>query len=856
MVKLWSFCHFDQVPSNTGDKNSIDCITNTNNTPHTQTPIFPRLKNTKHTETFIFASLNCQSLKNKTLRIMDYLKETKINVAFLQETWMRKADKSIYAKIKEYGFGVYDYTRETREGGGVAIVHEQRLDIRKMSMKPDTKFNTFEHICCTMILNKTIFKLINIYRPPYSINNKFTIREFFNEFIEFLSIIVDFKGTLLILGDLNINLLDKTSPYTSEFLAILNSYDLKQLVESSTHTKGGLLDVIILEEKFQNPGMEVETCKDFMTDHYLNKISINISNTITKPKIIQKEIRTTKNYNVEQLVRDVELSNLCKPEFFTKLSPFECTELYNKTMSNLYDHHCPIVVRRYRQDKIRPPWYNSELQKMKQNKRRMERKFKKIPIEANKIKLKESRNQYNDALKRFRSSYYKSKIQNCEKEPKILFNILGKLCGTTKERTLPKFDSEKVVAEQFSEFYIEKILKIRKDIEENKTNSTIWTDKPEEACRIHMTNFVELKPEELNLILNSMKKKTSKLDPVPTTFVKNVFPQLLPFFLYLINSSIRTSSFPENLKHARVTPVIKDPKLNSDDLTSYRLISNLPFLSKILEKTLHIQLDNYIEQQDLHAKFQSAYRKNNSCETAIIRVMDDIQQDLFYKNYVALLLLDASSAFDTVDHSILWYKLEHEFHIGGSALSMIKSYLKNRSFSVAVNNTISKPKELQNGVPQGSILGPLTYILYTKELELIAKKYNMNINTYADDIQLYISFSFNDINKTNQNVTECLLCIKEWMDSKYLKLNTKKTQLKIFNPYHNNIPFQINYLGEIIDPIDEINILGIRFTNNLDLTAFILKKVWACNLQLRNLNHIRDSLPFKTRLTLITSTII
>ena len=94
------------------------------------------------------------------------------------------------------------------------------------------------------------------------------------------------------------------------------------------------------------------------------------------------------------------------------------------------------------------------------------------------------------------------------------------------------------------------------------------------------------------------------------------------------------------------------------------------------------------------------------------------------------------------------------------------------------------------------------------------------------------------------------------MDSKYLKLNTTKTQLKIFNPYHNNIPFQINYLGEIIDPIDEITILGIRLTNNLDLNAFILKKVRACNLQLRNLNHIRDSLPFKTRLTLITNTII
>ena len=236
--------------------------------------------------------------------------------------------------------------------------------------------------------------------------------------------------------------------------------------------------------------------------------------------------------------------------------------------------------------------------------------------------------------------------------------------------------------------------------------------------------------------------------------------------------------------------------------------------------------------------------------------MNDIQESIYNKNHVALLLLDSSSAFDTVDQDILLNKLKYTFKIGNNSLGMIQSYLKDRSFSVSCNNTVSKSKNLNTGVPQGSLLGPLMYILYTKDLENIAHSFEMKINTYADDIQLFISFSLCDTQHSIDKMTNCLNKIKEWMDTNYLKINTGKTQLKLFNPCLENIPFQLNFDNNTIDPIDEINILGVRLKKNLDLSAFIGRKVRSCHLQLRNLYHIRQSIPFNVRVTLVVSTII
>ena len=219
-------------------------------------------------------------------------------------------------------------------------------------------------------------------------------------------------------------------------------------------------------------------------------------------------------------------------------------------------------------------------------------------------------------------------------------------------------------------------------------------------------------------------------------------------------------------------------------------------------------------------------------------------------------MLDNSSAFDTVDHDILIRKLQNHFYVGEKAIKLIRSYLTNRTFSVILDNIESKQRSLRHGVPQGSLLGPLLYILYVKEIERIATKHGIKINTYADDVQLYVSFRLEEKNNIKQKLEQFLVEIQHWMDRNFLKLNSNKTELKLFTPNKMNTSFDLNFNNTHIECTDEINLLGVKIKHNFDFTAFVSKKVRSCNYKLRNLWHIRNSLPLNSRVIMVTNLII
>lgn len=193
------------------------------------------------------------------------------------------------------------------------------------------------------------------------------------------------------------------------------------------------------------------------------------------------------------------------------------------------------------------------------------------------------------------------------------------------------------------------------------------------------------------------------------------------------------------------------------------------------------------------ANFSPLTEKNFSCETALTRVVGDIQYFVSEGFCVLLVLLDNSAAFDTVDHSILLKRLELNFNIKQDALCMINSYLSNREFSVAINEEIGKSNHLKHGVPQGSILGPLFYILYVKNVEQILQQNGVEASLYADDVQLYVKFKPELINNAVEIVEKCVKEIKTWMNSCFLKLNPEKNHDETFHPAKNNL---INFSPE------------------------------------------------------------
>ena len=247
---------------------------------------------------------------------------------------------------------------------------------------------------------------------------------------------------------------------------------------------------------------------------------------------------------------------------------------------------------------------------------------------------------------------------------------------------------------------------------------------------------------------------------------------LLPVLTKMINISIETATVP--VQEAMIKPKLKKEPVNHEEYANFRPISNLKYISKMIEKAISYQLTNYLRDNDPEESLQSAYKTFHSTETALVKVHNDIVSAIDSQSYVILLLLDLSAAFDTVDHKILLQRVSSCFGINGKTLCWFKSYLENRKQVVNLKGATSCSKDLRCGVPQGSVLGLILYVLYTSPLGDIVKSRGLSCHFYADHSQLYCSFKLHDQVDSVQVIESCLNDSDAWMLANMLKLNRDK----------------------------------------------------------------------------------
>ena len=223
----------------------------------------------------------------------------------------------------------------------------------------------------------------------------------------------------------------------------------------------------------------------------------------------------------------------------------------------------------------------------------------------------------------------------------------------------------------------------------------------------------------VKLVITKSAPKTCSLDPIPTPLLLEILDCLLPSLTALINSSLSSGLFPQAFKSAVIFPLLKKPSLDPNELKNFRPISNLPFISKIIEKLVLVQIYRHLSANNLLNQFQSAYRPGHSTETALLKIVNDLLS-LDDGNIYLLASLDLSAAFDTIDHDILLHRLQHDFGLSGTVLDWLSSYLSGRIQSVSVHSHTSVPASVSCGVPQGSVLGPIMFVLYTTPLSLLS----------------------------------------------------------------------------------------------------------------------------------------
>ena len=257
-----------------------------------------------------------------------------------------------------------------------------------------------------------------------------------------------------------------------------------------------------------------------------------------------------------------------------------------------------------------------------------------------------------------------------------------------------------------------------------------------------------------------------------------------------------------------------------------------------------MQLNNYLGKNDLHEPLQSAYKIFHSTETALITITNDTMLLLDKGEDVFLVLLDLSAAFNTVNHTLWLAGLQKSFGIRGTVLQWFNSYLSDRTQFVNINEVNSTICDLLMGVPQGSVLGPVLYLLYTAPLAKVIRSYGLDYHLYADDTQLYFAFKLVDVDATKLRIENCISAICHWMDLNKLKLNHDKMEvMPIHSKYHPSPSFQSLCVGdEIVAASQLARSLGIIFDEHMSFHPHVSSICRSSFYHLRNPSRIRKYL--------------
>ena len=530
---------------------------------------------------------------------------------------------------------------------------------------------------------------------------------------------------------------------------------------------------------------------------------------------------------------------------------------FNSTLAAVFDKHAPVHQLKVR-DGNPTPWYGEvadQLVELKKKRRSAERNWRSKRDTVHKQIYDVAKQKVTDLVDKAKMTHYSSLVASSS-TCKQLFHNMSPLLGKNSPVILPSIFKEDALPDTFADFFQKKILDIRKQFPSTdqsfSTNSAPFSGTP-------LSHFSPVTEDFVRETILQTPPKSCEIDPIPTKLLIKHLDILLPTITNIMNQSITSGIVPSDFKFAIVKPLLKKSNLDPNDLKNYRPISNLPFLSKLLERLILHQLFSHLTMNNLLNPHQSAYRPRHSTETLLLRVLNDLLVCLDKDKTAILLLLDLSAAFDTIDHEILLSRLENNFGIQGIALNWFRSYLIDRKQAVLINNMRSAEQTLEFGVPQGSVLGPILFILYTSPLSNLIESHAVSHAMYADDTQVGHAKSAPHYNELVQTLQECVTEIKSWMSDNRLKLNDGKTEaLRVCPPSidPSSLPSSIAIGNTNISFSNSVRDLGVFIDQNLSMKQHIAKTCQSAYHDIRRIGSIRQFLTVDATKTLVSAYIL
>ena len=713
----------------------------------------------------------------------------------------------------------YEFTPTDSSKGGTLIYinkdvkHKIRTDLQMEKSKEIE--STFIEVLEPNPKDNQIFGCI--YKHP-----KVSINEFKNDFLAPVleKISTENKETVL-MGDFNINLLNYNSDNdTSSFVDLMYSSSFFPTINSPTRvttTSETLIDNIFYNNitKTIVSGNIASSISDHLTQYLI--IKHEQINPVSRKQI---EINSFRNYDKDIFSADLKGVDWINYLQINQNNPHHSFELFINKVDLIFNKHCPKKTISLTQKNPNKPWLTAGILKSIKVRDKLSKQFCKCKNILRKSELREKYRTYRNQivnLKRIcKEDYFKNFFMQNRINSKKVWDGIRTLINTKKRKSSNQINlnindktitDETQIANHFNVFFTSIATKLLKKIPPTtKTVLLFLRNSNENSFFLTPTT-----PKEIEDIISKLKLgKAVGPNSIPTRILKDHKKVLSKPLSDLINSSFNLGIFPDLLKLAKVIALFK--KGDPQSCNNYRPISLLSNLSKIIEKLLYQRLYSFLEQHNCLFNYQFGFRNHHSTNHALISITEKIRKALDDGKYASGVFLDFQKAFDTVNHNILLSKLEH-YGIRGIPLNFLKTYLQNRQQYVSINNSSSDILTIENGVPQGSVLGPLLFLIYINDLNNAVK--HSDIHHFADDTNvLYVSNSLKDI---NNKINHDLKNIVEWLRANKISLNAGKTELVIFRSKNKRITKKLNFRisGQKIKICNKTKYLGIILDENL-----------------------------------------
>lgn len=780
-----------------------------------------------------FCHLNVRSLRAGFHVFSDLIREYDFDIVSLSETWLS-------SDVKDVGLSVQDYNivRKDRDGRGGGVAFYLKNNYRYTVIDIGNSNSPLEQLwLCIKHAGKRLC-VGTLYRPPNC-----SVLQALDTLEDSLTRLLPEYDYVIFGTDFNVDLSDGTNNYSLALQNLFDKYGLFQAVAGPTrlgNRSSTLLDLLVSSDASLVSPATVVDVKE-ISDHMLVSFKIKLGKL--KPETFFKTYRDYKNLNYNHFLHDLNLINW---EYIYSLnSTDEMVTFFNSELLKLFDKHAPYKTSKI--SKPPAPWLTENLRFLMRLRDKARTRYRRTGSAAASAEYRALRNRVNITVRSEKKAYLQHTFQ---RDPKNFWRTIRylNLCSKSSSNTLIEAS-----ADSFNDYYLNSVPQIVQN--DNSFIETNYLNKVHNNVQLNLFSFSPVSALAIEKIILGLKSNAMGHDGINLKMFYYIIPHLTDFIAFIVNRCLATGNFPDNWKLAYVVPLAKisNPTLTKD----FRPISILPFFSKILERVVRDQLTNYCNSVEIIPPTQSGFRKNHGTATALLHVTDDIIRAYDKNKCTSLILLDYSKAFDTINHETLLLKLKF-YGLDEVALNFFRTYLSNRRQRVSYNSSLSQVALVNRGVPQGSVLGPLLFSLYTADL---SEHLNcLECHQFADDTQVYYSFLPGDLENAVSRINQDLQVLGKVSEAHSLILNEAKTQLMVFGKHRRSVlsdsNFRISINGSFLAPVECCKSLGLLVDTDLRFSNHVNNLIQKTYGKLKLLYMHKDLFDTDTKLRLSESLVL